>query len=127
MKASPLKDAFNAGEFSPLMAARVRIDKYANAYKYSQNMIPMVQGGATRRPGTKFVAEVKDSADITRLIPFEFSVTQAYILEFGDLYIRFYRDNGVIESSPGVPYEIVTTYSRQMSSTSPTRVTHRAG
>jgi hypothetical protein len=110
MKASPLKDAFNAGEFSPLMAARVRIDKYANAYKYSQNMIPMVQGGATRRPGTKFAAEVKNSADITRLIPFEFSVTQAYMLEFGDLYIRFYRNNGVIESSPGVPYEIVTTY-----------------
>jgi hypothetical protein len=110
MKASPLKDAFNAGELSPLMAARVRIDKYANAFKLGLNMIPFVQGGSTRRDGTVFVAEVKNSADVTRLIPFEFSVEQAYVLEFGDLYIRVFKDNGVVESSPGVPLEIVTPY-----------------
>lgn len=110
MKASPLKDAFNAGEFSPLMAARVRIEKYVNALKVCLNMIPFVQGGVTRRPATMFVAEVKDSADVTRLIPFEFSVEQAYMLEFGDLYIRVFKDNGVVESSPGVPLEIVTPY-----------------
>lgn len=111
MKASPLKDAFNAGEFSPLMAARVRIDKYVNALRKCFNMIPIVQGGVTRRPGTMFVAEVKDSSRVTRLIPFEFSVTQAYMLEFGNNYIRFFKDNGVIETSPGNPYELVTTYS----------------
>ena len=92
MKASPLKDAFNAGEFSPLMAARIRIDKYQNALSLCENMIPMVQGGVTRRPGTIFASEVKDSSKATRLIPFEFSVTQAYMLEFGNQYIRFYRD-----------------------------------
>lgn len=96
MKASPLKDSFNAGEFSPLMAARIRIDKYPNALKTCLNMIPIVQGGATRRPGSYFVNAVKDSSKETRLIPFEFNIEQAYILEFGDQYIRFYRDNGQI-------------------------------
>ena len=46
------------------------------------------------------MAEVKDSADATRLIPFEYSTSQAYGLEFGDLYVRFYLDGGVVESSP---------------------------
>lgn len=103
MKASPLKDAFNAGEFSPLMAARVRIDKYQNALSVCENMIPMVQGGITRRPGTIFVSEVRDSSKATRLVPFEFSTTQAYMLEFGDQYIRFYKDHGnILEASQNI-------------------------
>lgn len=108
-KASPLKENFNAGEISPLMAARVRIDKYDNALKTCLNMVPMVQGGVTRRMGTYFVNETKSSG-AARLIPFEFSVTQAYVLEFGNNYIRFYKDRGIIETSPSVPYEVVTTY-----------------
>lgn len=116
MKASPLKDSFNAGEMSPLMAARVRIDKYANALKTCLNMIPMVQGGVTRRPGTMYVNETKGLEEYyadgyatdeyvttasgkARLIPFEFSVTQAYILEVGTQYIRFYKDRGQIQTS----------------------------
>jgi hypothetical protein len=99
MKASPLKDSFNAGEMSPLMAARVRIDKYANALKTCENMIPLVQGGVTRRPGTMFVDEVKTSSLNTRLIPFEFSVTQAYVIELGNQYLRFYKDRGQIQTS----------------------------
>ena len=35
----------------------------------------------------------------TRLIPFEFSTTQTYILEFGDQYIRFFKDKGQITES----------------------------
>jgi hypothetical protein len=53
-------------------------------------------GAATRRPGTKFVHEVKTSSEKTRLIPFEFSTTQTYIMEFGNQYIRFYKDQGII-------------------------------
>ena len=45
------------------------------------------QGGATRRSGTRFVTEVKDSSAVTRLIPFEFNVEQAYVLEGLEIYI----------------------------------------
>lgn len=59
-------------------------------------MIPLNGGGAMRRPGTYYVAEVKDSTKATRLVGFQFSTIQAYVLEFGNLYIRFYKDNGQI-------------------------------
>jgi len=56
-----------------------------------------VRGGATRRPGTYYVADVGDHARKVRLVPFEFSVTQAYMLEFGHQYIHFYMDKGQIQ------------------------------
>lgn len=40
---------------------------------------------------------------------FQFSVSSSYVLEFGDLYLRFYV-NGVQIDSSGSPYEIVTPY-----------------
>ena len=63
---------------------------------------------ATHTLDTVTVKAGTQSAKV-RLIPFEFSVTQPYILEFGNLYIRVYRDNGQIQSG-GVPVEITTTY-----------------
>ena len=107
---APAQTSFNAGELSPLLKGRPTLDKYRNGCETLENFIPQIQGPARKRPGTRFVAEVKDSADATRLLPFEYSTTQAYVLEFGDLYIRFYLDGGVVESSPGVPYEIVSPY-----------------
>ena len=72
-------------------------------------MIIYPHGSAARRSGTQFVAEVKDSTKKTRLIAFEFSTVQTYILEFGDQYIRFYKDNGQILSG-GSAYEISSPY-----------------
>src|SRR5690606_14214944 len=54
------------------------------------------QGGASRRPGTRFVAEVKNATKKVKLRPFEFSTIQAYILECGEGYIRFFKDQGQI-------------------------------
>ncbi len=59
-------------------------------------MIIYPHGSAARRSGSRFIAEVKSSAAKTRLIPFEFSTTQTYMMEFGNQYIRFYKDNGQI-------------------------------
>jgi hypothetical protein len=109
-KVSPIQESFNSGEFSELVAARVRFEKYKNAVRLAENMVPLVQGGMTRRTGTMFVNEVKTSAKKTRLIQFEYSVTQAYVIEFGHNYLRFYKDRGLIESAPSTPYEVVTTY-----------------
>ncbi|MBK7366146.1 MAG: hypothetical protein IPI97_14610 [Nitrosomonas sp.] len=107
-KVSPIQNNFSSGELSPLFYGRVDSERYKTALKICLNYIPVVQGGLPRRSGTRFVAEVKDSTKKTRLVPFEFSVTQAYIIEFGDQYLRFYKDNGQILSGP--PYEIVTPY-----------------
>lgn len=101
---------FNAGEWSPLTHGRADLDRYRNALSLCLNYVPTAQGGLTRRPGTRYVAEVKNSANPVRLIPFEFSITQAYVLEVGPNYVRFYTNDGRLETSPGVAYEVATPY-----------------
>ncbi len=108
-KARPLINTFNGGEISPKLDARVDYQRYYSSCRILENCIPIPQGGVMRRPGSYFVYEVKDSTKKVRLLGFHFSTVQAYILEFGENYIRFYKDNGIILSA-GVPYEVVTTY-----------------
>ena len=100
---------FTGGELSPRLDGRNDLAKYNSGCKTLENMIVYPHGAAARRSGTSFVAEVKDSTKKTRLIPFEFSTTQTYMLEFGNQYIRFYKDNGQILSG-GSAYEIASPY-----------------
>ena len=87
---------FTAGELSPRLDGRNDLSKYAAGCSNLQNLVIYPHGAAARRPGTTHVAEVTDSSKKTRLIPFEFSTTQTYILEFSNLKIRFFKDNGAI-------------------------------
>ena len=99
-KASHIQTNFTTGELSPKLFGRVDVTKYENGAETLQNFVPMPFGGAQRVPGTVFVGEVRDSSEAARLIPFQFSTTQAYILEFNNSKIRFYRNNGrIVESS----------------------------
>jgi len=109
-KFSPNQSSFSGGEYSPLVYGRTDMERYKDGLKTMKNAISTMQGGAIKRSGTYYVSEAKDSSDKVRLVEFEYSVDQAYVIEFGDLYCRFYKDNAVIESSPGVPYEIVSPY-----------------
>jgi len=108
-KSSPIQNNFNGGEISPLLYGRPDLDRYQTGLKTCLNFIPLVQGPVQRRPGTVYIADVKTASKQTYVRRFEFSTTQAYIIEFGDLYCRFYKDNGQIESS-GSPVELTTTY-----------------
>jgi len=108
-KASPSFSNFTAGELSPRLDGRTDIQKYFNGCKTLENFVVHPHGGASRRPGTIFVREVKNSAHNVRLIPFEFNVEQAYILEFGDQYFRIHKDGGTVVSS-GSPVEVTTPY-----------------
>ena len=101
--------SFVSGEFSAKLDGRTDFQKYNSSCKTLENFLVHPQGAATRRVGTQFIAEVKSSAAKTRLIPFEFSTTQTYILEFGNNYIRFFKDKGQILSG-GSAYEIATPY-----------------
>jgi hypothetical protein len=100
---------FTAGELSPRLDGRNDLSKYPAGCKTLENIVVYPHGAAARRPGTQYIAEVKTSANKTRLIPFEFSTTQTYILEFGNQYIRFYKDKGQILSG-GSAYEISSPY-----------------
>ena len=91
--------SFASGEFSAKLDGRTDFESYSSGCKTLENMLVHPQGMASRRIGTQFISEVKDSSAKTRLIPFEFSTTQTYMLEFGNLYIRFFKDKGQITES----------------------------
>ena len=60
---------------------------------------PLTQGPWTRRPGTAFLHQVKFNSKLTRVLPFQYSVTQTYILEFGEYYIRFFTSHGILTNT----------------------------
>lgn len=107
--ASPWQ-SFNGGELSPRMRGRFDLPAYTNGASQMENFIPRVQGPITRRSGTRYVAEVKDSDDLAVLIPFVVSTEASYIIEAGPLYFRFYTQEARLENPPGTPVEVVTPY-----------------
>ena len=98
-----------SGEISPRALGRFDLAKYANAVKILENFLIYQLGGGLFRPGSMFCVEVKSSAAKCRLIPFQYSVTQAYVIEMGNLYFRFCANNGQVVNT-GTPEEIVTVY-----------------
>jgi hypothetical protein len=100
---------FTAGELSPRLDGRNDLAKYPAGCKTLENMVVFPHGAAARRPGTQFISEVKTSANKTRLIPFEFSTVQTYVLEFGNQYMRVYKDKAQVLSG-GSAFEISTPY-----------------
>lgn len=100
--------SFAGGEVSPRLYGRTDIAKYASAAEKIENFIPRPEGGLMRRHGTRYGGNVKTAGKLTRVVPFIFSTVQAYIIEFGDTYIRFWKDYGQIVSGP--PVELVSPY-----------------
>ena len=109
MRIQPIIESFTTGEISPLLLGRVSTKQYAAACKKMENALPDSHGGAKRRPGTIFVSEVKDSTKATRLIPFNISRDESYIIELGHLYMRFYTNHGQIQSG-GAALEVATPW-----------------
>jgi len=110
MRTSQALTSFNAGEWSPQMYGRADMAKYFNACRNMKNFICRVHGGAQRRPGFRYVATAKYAEYESRLIPFQQSQTKAYALEFGDKYIRVFRDKSQVCTSGEIPYEIASPY-----------------
>lgn len=101
-KLTHIQNSFSSGELSPLLKGRTQMAQYGNGCETLVNMVVLPQGGITKRPGTKFIQEVKNSANTTRLLPFLVGSGESYILEFGDRYIRFYRGGGALLSTAAV-------------------------
>jgi hypothetical protein len=111
-RTTPIQTNFTGGEISPRLYGRVDLQKYATSVERCENFIIFSHGGITKRSGTRFITEVKFSDRKVKLIPFIFSTEQAYILEFGHYYIRFYRNESVLLNGAGTaPYEVVSPFS----------------
>ena len=85
---------FSTGELDPLLRARVDIPQYDNALAKATNVVIQPQGGMRRRAGSRHILELPNSstpsvANGVRLVPFEFSVDDSYMLCFvaGRMYV----------------------------------------
>lgn len=101
---------FAFGEISPRLLGRTDIPAYPAAADTIENAIVTLQGGCRSRDGTLYAANAKSGINTTRLIPFVLDSSTAFMLEVGDLYIRFYKNGARVESPPGTPVEVVTPY-----------------
>jgi hypothetical protein len=79
---------FSKGELGPELLGRVDVAAYNSGLERARNVVIRKYGGITKRPGTRFVAEVYDATKPVRLVPFQFSIEQAYALEMGQGYMR---------------------------------------
>ena len=94
--ANPAVVNFNGGEVGPMMSGRTDFDKYASSAYRMRRFIPIAQGPAKRCPGTKYALQTRYPDKRVWLQKFEFAFDQAYVIEFGDQYCRFYTDRGVV-------------------------------
>ena len=101
MPVSHNQKAFHAGEWSPNLYARVDLQKYHSAAALLENFFVDYRGGASNRPGTKYILQAYNSSAAVRLIPFSASFTVSYVLEFGDGYIRFYSNGASVLETAG--------------------------
>lgn len=106
---TPIQTHFAGGEISPLLDGRVDSDRRKSSLGLCKNWLPTLAGPLSRRPASIYVGGIKNNAR-ARLVPFQFSTTQSYMLEFGATYIRFWTSYGLVLSG-GTPYEVTTTYS----------------
>lgn len=106
------KESFSAGEVSAELRSRDDLQKNQTALWFLENMVVLLEGGVTRRPGTRMIMPMKDPSRISAAIPFRFDGTasNAYLIVFNAGVIRWILGNGVVQFA-GVPYEVVHPYS----------------
>src|SRR3954468_5977773 len=116
-----IQPSFAAGELSPFLYGRVDLGKFRVGARTLSNFFVHAHGGASNRPGTRFVRELDDSGKRHRLIPFPFRTLpagQTYVLVFGHQTMQVAMANniagafsgGFVDSSPGVRFTLATPY-----------------
>jgi hypothetical protein len=110
MTTNVIKTSFAGGEFDSALFARVDVARYGTGASIMRNYQVDYRGGASTRAGTRFIAEVDDSAHPVILKEFSFNAEQTYMLEFGQYYMRVINNGGLVLSA-GVPYKLVTPWS----------------
>lgn len=102
--------AFSRGELSKRIHDRPELDHYKLGLAVARNWIILRHGAICRRPPTEFIAEIADSSDEAKLIPFTFNTDQSYILELTDQNMRVYKDGGVVLDG-GSPVDVALPFS----------------
>lgn len=107
------QSSFVVGELSHRLRGRIDLDQYGLGLAKAKNFTILPQGPVRKRSGTGKIAETKfqpgSNKETVKWIVFKFNSAQSYVIEAGDLYLRFHTLRGQVFSA-GVPYEIVSPY-----------------
>lgn len=112
---------FTAGELDPLIRARNDLKSYNNALEKATNILCQPQGGITRRSGTRYITALPNSGTESagngvRLVPFEFSTSDSYMLCFTHNRMYIFKDGVLISNINGTgnPYLVTTVNSAML-------------
>lgn len=111
-RAITIQSNFTTGEIDPLLKSRIDINQYYNALEQARNVLIQPQGGAERRPGLQFINEIPSGAspgDGFKLVPFEYSTTQSYMLLFTNNRMYIYKDKELVTNINGSGNDYLTT------------------
>jgi len=97
---------FSTGELDPLLRARVDLAAYQNALEEATNVVCQPQGGIRRRPGTKYISSLPNTStesagNGTRLVEFEFSTSDSYMLCFTHNRMHVFKNKALITNING--------------------------
>lgn len=107
---------FSSGELDPLLRARVDLQAHQNGMEEATNVIVQPQGGVRRRPGTKYIMSLPNTStesagNGTRLVPFEFSVTDSYMLCFTHYRMYVFKNGAQVMDINGGTIDYLNTTS----------------
>jgi len=109
-KIDHIKCSFVGGQFGSSLFGRTDIAQYDYACEIVQNFLIRPYGSVITTPGTEYINTVSKSTLATRIIPFVFSRTDAYIIEMGEYYFKFYTNGGVVITTGTTPFQLAHVY-----------------
>lgn len=87
---------FSGGEIGDDLLARDDTQKYRTSLQRARNVFLAVGGGVYNRPGLYFCGPTYNPNWKARIIPFQFSVDQAYVIELTPFVMRFIVNGGFV-------------------------------
>ena len=111
-RAVTIQTNFTTGEVDPLLKSRIDINQYYNALDQARNVLIQPQGGIERRPGLQFIFEVPSAANPQngmKLVPFEFSTTQSYMLLFVHNRMYIFKNKELVTNINSSGNDYLTT------------------
>jgi len=107
-----LQTNFTTGEIDPLLTSRIDINQYYNGLDKARNVLIQPQGGVIRRPGLEYVDTIPSAANPQngcRLVPFEFSTSQSYMLLFVNNRMYIYKNKVLVTNINASGNDYLTT------------------
>jgi len=97
-----MQNDFTVGEMDPKLLSRNDLKQYGSGLATALNVVVQPQGGVKRRDGSRYLYSLPASAaNGVRLVSFEFSTADSYMLSFVDQRMYVFKDEALITNING--------------------------